>query len=169
VKSYQFVGQFDEAQLYLSLLQAYPHWIERTGVSVSIPVTLIYDGRLLTLHLPDDAVDSVIEQVVAIQDVTACPPVLLEQVRQARADFQALPEWAAWSASEAEAAIQARIWSGQTKTQIDAWIDANVTTLAQARVALKLIAGVILDIRAILVVMTRMLVLLREIVVRMRA
>jgi hypothetical protein len=168
MKQYQFIGQFDESIIFTRLLTQYPHWIQQNGVSIIVPVSIIYKNDLLTLQVPDDAEDATINQIIDQYDPSSHVPVYPDQVLQAKRDFLNLPEWATWTAQEATDAIQAKVLTGQTKAQIDAWVDGNVTNIASARTALKLLAGAIIDLRTILMVMAKMLILLRDIVIRMR-
>lgn len=86
--------------------------------------------------------------------------------------FRTLPEWATWTPDEGKAQIQARVLSGQTKAQVDAWIDANTTgtTVAalkpQIIAALKLLGGGIVALREIVAVMGYAVLLLRDVVIR---
>jgi hypothetical protein len=97
------------------------------------------------------------------------------------ADYVNLPTWAkTGTAPEAETYIKAQVWSGQTKTQVDAWIDANITNITTANVSqinirlagiragLKLAAGAILAMRDLFILTSKLLIYIRDLVIRFR-
>lgn len=91
-------------------------------------------------------------------------------------DYGTLAEWAkTGTAADAETYINAQVWSGQTQAQVNAWIDANVTgttiaTLrAQVVTALKLEAGAIIAMRGLFVLVAKLLLYIRDLVIRFRS
>ena len=97
--------------------------------------------------------------------------------RDSKISFRNLPECATWTPQETQDHITAGILTGQSKTQVDAWIDANLTNittanisqinarLLQIRTALKLVSGAIIDTRTILALIGKMIAWIRNIVV----
>jgi hypothetical protein len=86
--------------------------------------------------------------------------------QQAKTDFRALPQWATWSPVEGRDYVHGAILSGQSAEEVEAWIDTNVTTLAQAKVALKLLARNLVVMREIVSLIALALLYLRDVAVR---
>jgi hypothetical protein len=168
MKTYQFSGQFDESTLFLALITHYPSWIIRNGIKFSVPVSINCLDGILTLIVPDDADDQVILQIIDLHDPTYHIPITPDQVLSAKREFLSLPEWSTWTSTEATTAIQERILTGQTKEQVNSWVDSNVTNIATAKTGLKLLAGAIIDIRVIVILMAKLIILLRDVVIRNR-
>ena len=82
--------------------------------------------------------------------------------------FKNLPDYATWTPDEAEANVINTVLNGWNKTQAEDWIDANVTNLAEAKAALKIIAGALIDLRNIASKIAKMMMWLRNIVIRTR-
>ena len=84
-------------------------------------------------------------------------------------NYSALPDWAkTGTANEAETCITNQIFSGQTQAQVDAWIDTNVTNIATAKIALKQIAGAVITMRGLFVLTAKLLIYIRDLVIRFR-
>jgi len=83
--------------------------------------------------------------------------------------YSQLPEWAkTGTAEDAETYITSQILNGQTEAEISAWIDANVTSLAQAKVAMKQIAGALVTMRGLFILIAKLLLFIRDLVIRFR-
>jgi hypothetical protein len=96
-------------------------------------------------------------------------------------NYAILPTWAkTGTAAEAETYINAQIWNGQTQAQVDAWIDANIANITTANVSqinirltgiragLKLAAGAILATRSLFILTSKLLIYIRDLVIRFR-
>ena len=77
-----------------------------------------------------------------------------------------MPNWATWTPDEGRQAVQANVLNGYDKAQLDAYIDTNVSNIASAKTALKLLGEAVIDLREIVGVMAQAILLLRDIVVR---
>jgi hypothetical protein len=123
-----------------------------------------------------------------------CPPELpptaheLEMVAaesQAVADYATLPDWARTaSADAAETYINGQIWGGADYATVSAYIDAQIpavtggslttalasinTTLVGVRTVLKAAAGAILTMRGLFVLTSKLLIYIRDLVIRWR-
>lgn len=108
------------------------------------------------------------EAVIAAHDPDAPTPTEQDerQAQAARTDFRTLPQWATWTPDQAKTYVAANVLTGQSKAEVDAWIDANVTSLATAKNGLKLLGAAILDLRAIVGALAYAILLLRDIAVR---
>jgi hypothetical protein len=166
MKTLQFFGTFDEILLINQLLTAFPQWITRDGVSVTCRLGSVYDGQTLTLIVPDDADELAVQTVAEAHDPLYAQPAELAEVKAARAALRQLPNWATWTAGEATTAITQDILSGMDKAAVEAWVDANVGTLAQAKTALKFIGGELVDLREICARLAQAVIYLRDIAVR---
>ena len=83
--------------------------------------------------------------------------------------YSQLPTWAkTGTADEAETYIINQIFSGQTNAQVDVWIDANVTNIATAKTALKQVAGAIFKMRDLFILTSKLLIFIRDLVIRFR-
>ena len=93
------------------------------------------------------------------------------QMEKGKADvskesFKEMPNWATWTPDEGRQAVQANVLNGYDKAQLDAYIDTNVSNIASAKTALKLLGEAVIDLREIVGVMAQAILLLRDIVVR---
>ncbi len=86
-----------------------------------------------------------------------------ERQQAAAAGMNALPGWATYTAAEAQAAIDGAVLGGQTKAQLEAWVDANVTNIASARTALKQVGDALIDLRTLCEKLAMAVVYLRDI------
>jgi hypothetical protein len=75
-----------------------------------------------------------------------------------------LAQWSTWTPQQAGDYVQGNILNGMDQAGVDAWIDANVTSLATARTGMKMLAGAILNTRAILKIIATAIVYFRMIV-----
>ena len=86
-----------------------------------------------------------------------------------------LPEWAkTGTAEESETYITAQIFSGQDIAQVETWIDANInaSNAAQLRTQViavfKVIAGAIINTRGLFILITKLLIYIRDLAIRFR-
>jgi hypothetical protein len=88
----------------------------------------------------------------------------LVKAREARRLFDSLPNWATWSGQEAADYIHANVLSGMTPDQVEAWVNANVTTLATAKTGLILVGRELADLRDICEKQAQAILFLRDVV-----
>ena len=84
----------------------------------------------------------------------------------ARTGWKYLGDWATWQPQQAQDYVNTEILNGWDKTTIDDWIDTNVTNIATAKTALKLLAGNIITIRAILGIISKVILYIRDILIK---
>jgi len=170
MKVLQFYGSFDESILRQELLNVFPEWRVEIQGSVVEYFGIGYDNNILTLYVPDDANETLIEQVIDAHDPGAKPLPFLDwnSVLKARRDFLDLPNWSTWTIQEATDFVKNDIVNGMTKLELEDWIETNVTNLLTAKNALKLIGGELIDLREICMKLAQMIIYLRDIVVRRR-
>jgi hypothetical protein len=114
--------------------------------------------------------------------VTINPPTEQHQAEiTATTEYPLLPDWArTGTAEQAETYINNQIWNGQTQVEIDSWIDSNITDITNAtvaqintrlaaiRIALKLAAGAIITMRGLFIFTAKLLIYVRDLVIRFR-
>jgi hypothetical protein len=128
------------------------------------------DGSEVYIYADDNTDEQAVQAIVDVHD----PDELTtgELIQQAVDDsiegFKTIPDWATWTPNEAEQHIQENVINGFDQTQLDAWIDTNVTNLAEAKDALKLIGGAIIDLRNIVSKIAKMIMWLRNIIIKVR-
>ena len=102
--------------------------------------------------------------------VTINPPgeewIADETAVSSRTGWKDLGNWSTWEAQQAQDYVNAEIRNGWDKTTIDDWIDSNVTNIATAKTALKLLAGNIITIRAILGIISKVILYIRDILIK---
>lgn len=76
--------------------------------------------------------------------------------------FDGLPDWAAYTTTEAVAAIHNAIFSGATLATVNAQIDALPVTIAGMKTGLKAVVAEIITIRATMEKMAKAVVYLRD-------
>jgi len=167
MKTLTYVGNFDVTLLRDELLAKFPTWREMLAPNYAVEYFGIsYSGSNLSVFCPDDTVDTDVDDVIKLHDSTAAKPIDWEMIALAKNAFMNLPSYATWTPEEAEAWIENDIFGGQTEEQINTYIDTNVTTIATARTALKLVAKEVLDLKEIVKKEAYLLMLLRNIVVK---
>lgn len=87
---------------------------------------------------------------------------LLIQQQVDAAAFTDLPEWAAYTTSEAVAAIRNAIFAGASLATVNAQIDALPATIAGMKTGLKAVVAEIITERGILEKMSKVIVYLRD-------
>jgi hypothetical protein len=83
---------------------------------------------------------------------------------EARQLFESLPDWATWTGQQAADYIHANVLSGMTPDQVEAWVNANVTTLAMAKTGLILVGRELADLRDICERQAQAILFLRDVV-----
>ena len=81
-------------------------------------------------------------------------------------NFRNIPNWATWTPDVGMQTVQTNVLNGYDKQQLADYIDTNVTNIASAKTALKLLGDAVIDLREIVGVMAQAILLLRDIVVR---
>lgn len=81
--------------------------------------------------------------------------------------FRNLPNWATWTPADVDANIGG-IFLGWDKATASAWIDANVTSLATVRTALKHVADAIIDLRTVAVGLAKAVLFVRNLIINVR-
>src|SRR4030067_1185918 len=173
MKLLQYVGTFDLVILRDQLRAAVAAWRVDYGNGVIIEYFgMAYDetNSILTLMVPNDADEQMVQQVIDGHDPSAqlYLPLSWREILGARQALLNLPNWATWTPEEAEACVNADILSGMTKVEIEGWIETNVTNLDTAKTALKLVGGEIVDLRLICSKMAYSIMLLRNVAIRRR-
>ena len=172
MKTLQYIGTFDLNLLNEQLRSAFPEWIIKDGYVVVENYGMSYnsDSSLLSLNVPDNADENAILEIIDNHDATARLYTTLnwQDVMQIRSDFLNMPDWATWTAQDAIDFITGDILNGMSKTEIENWIDVNVTTLATAKDALKLVGGELVELRTITTKLAQAIIYLRDLVVRRR-
>ncbi len=93
--------------------------------------------------------------------------VILEYTASA-ARFEALPDWATWTAEEAAQHITGAIFAGKTLAQVDADIDLLPATVAGMRTGLHQAAAALIAVRVILTALARAVIYLRNLAIKAR-
>lgn len=120
-----------------------------------------YDGRAAT---PPTSVTFTPD--LSAEEITTFNGIV--EFLSARINFNALPSWATWTASEAESFVSSNIFGGLTQAQVDSQIDALPATIAGMKTGLKQASAAILSIRSILMAMAKAIVYLRNLIVTVR-
>jgi hypothetical protein len=170
MKALQYIGSFDEATLREQFVIAFPAWRIVSGTFITEYYGSQYDTStgVLTIWVPDDADEGLIQQVIDAHDPSAVPwtPLNWQSVIDTRKAFLNLPNWATWTAEQASEYIRQEILAGMTRTEIEAWVNANVTTLATAKTALILVGQELIDLRVICSSLAKAVIYLRDLAVR---
>jgi len=161
-----YVGNFEPISLRAEFLAAHPELRINKDNNIVEYIGMDYTGSSLKIYLLKGIDISEADEIIRYHDSTAAKPIDWDGIKTARNAFMSLPNYASWTPEEAEAWINGDIFSGQTQAEVDAWIDANVTTLATAKTGLKMLAKEIIDLREIAQKTAYMLMLLRNIVVK---
>jgi len=113
------------------------------------------------------------EQILALSVVAAHNPLGLFPLEQdeidasvARVSFRNLPNYATWTPAETQLNITNAVLNGKTLVQVNADIDALPNSVAGMKVGLKTVAQAIIDIRGVLAIIGKMIVLLRNVAIR---
>lgn len=162
-----YVGNFDLDLLKEQIIQAYPE-IRKVANNYTVEYIAFenYSGGILTIIFFSAVDAAIINYVIKNHDATAAHPIDWKTIIAAKNKWMALPNYATWTAEEAEAYIESQIFSGWTQAQIDLWIDTNVTNIATAKTALKTLTVEIMDLKEIVKKTAYLLMLLRDIVVK---
>lgn len=87
---------------------------------------------------------------------------ILDAIQAEAEAFEGLPDWAAYTAAEAVAAIHDAIFAGATLATVQAQIDALPATIAGMKTGLKSAAAEIITTRNLLEKMAKAIVYLRD-------
>ena len=166
----EYAGTFKQHLLMDELLVAFPGWIVGEGDDRQCLLYLEGNSQGVRLTVPDVSDEQAISLVVNAHDPNVLSPgeIVGQDIEAAVTGFKNLPNYATWTPTEAEDYVHDNVLNGWNKTEADAWIDANVTNLAEAKTALKLIAGALIDIRNILSQIVKIIMWLRNIIIRTR-
>ncbi len=90
--------------------------------------------------------------------------------KDAVTNYAVLPDWVrTGTAADAEAYITNQIWNGMTLAQVQSYIDTNVVDLASAKVALKQTATAVITMRGLFILTAKLLMYVRDLVIRFRS
>lgn len=139
--------------------------LQQAGIPVQ---TVLGDGRIFYTRVLTPEEEALIAQVIAAHDPTILMPYEQDELdaEKAKVEFRQLPDWATWSPGQARDYVDGSILNGMDKVAIDTWIDTNVTSLATAKTALKLLGEAIVDTRTVLKIVAMAVIYFRQIVVR---
>ena len=167
-KQITYDGTFNQSLLMDELLAAFPGWLIGEGEERQCLLYLDGNDQGVRLTVPDDAIEEEINVVVTAHnpDELSIAEVINKEITDSYTGFRNIPNWAPWTPREAEDFVHSDILNGMTKAEVEVWIDANVTTLATARNALKLIGGELIDLRNICEKLALSVMYLRNIIVR---
>lgn len=121
-------------------------------VEMSRAEKIAWSKQQVTTHLVDNVYVSSDE--VIFPDAAA--------IEQAATNFEALPNWALWTGTEAQTAIRILILAGDTLAQAQGKIDALPATIPGMKTGLKSVASEIVTIRTTLERMAEAIVYLRD-------
>lgn len=150
-------------------------------ISNDVDLNLLIALLRAHLRVPDGIMfanggTSIADKVEYVQTLTAPEETIFNTLMlraRARAQFDALPDWATYTADEATAAITNAIFGGQTQAQVETAITNAITNAPNTTAGVKTVmntlfiqaADQIITMRGILVIMGKMLVWLRDIVI----
>ena len=165
-----YTGTFKQHLLMDELLTAFPEWIIGEGDERRCLLYLVGNDQSVKLTVPDGSDVLVIEVIINAHDsaVLTAGELLQIDIEAALDGFKNLPNYATWTPAEAETHVTDAVLNGWTVAEANAWIDTNVTDMASAKTALKQIAGAVIDLRKMLSLVVKMLMWLRNIVIRTR-
>jgi hypothetical protein len=143
------------------LLKAFSAW------SSSVVELYASEGQI-TLVVPNSADPAAVQVVIDAHNVTQLTQEQTDELAatDARTHFRNLPDWSTWTPDQAKDYVTTTVLAGQSKAEVDAWIDTNVTTLATAKTALKLLADETIDLRQITSNLAQAVLYLRDVVIR---
>lgn len=170
MKNLQYIGTFDMDILIPQLLETFPEWRTIEGNTVIDHFGCDYIDGVLTLNVPDNADELLIKQVLDMYDpsVGIYTPLNWEDIVLLRNKFMQLPDWSTWTPEEASTYIHDNILSGMTRTDLEAWVDTNVTNITTAKTALKLLGDEVIDLREICMKMAYSIMILRDVIIKRR-
>lgn len=170
MKTLQYTGSFDEAILIQQLIAAFPAWRVITPGGIVEHVGSYYNELtgVLTLWVPDNTDEQLVQQVIDAHDPSAVPwtPATWQDIVNFRRNFLALPNWATWTTDEASIYIHDQILNGFTVEELATWVNTNVTDLASAKTALTTVGQELIELREITSNMAKAIIILRDLVVR---
>lgn len=127
---------------------------------------------------------SVVSGALYLNDnpVTVNPPSEeFAAMQSVKIGYPLLPNWAkTGTADQVETYLTEQIFNGQTQAQVEAWIDANIMDITTANVSqinirlatirqgLKLAAGAIITMRGLFILTAKLLIYIRDLVIRFR-
>lgn len=148
-------------------------------------VRLSFDDPPTTITIFDTDNQAAITAIYDMHTITAdeAEVITARLVKEAAfVDYGNLAAWAkTGTAADAETYINSQVWSGQTIAQVNTWIDTNITNVTTANVAqinarldfirqaLKLAAAAIINMRGLFVLVARLLIYIRDLVIRFRS
>lgn len=165
-KKLTYQGSF-KGNLLADQLQAALNW---SPVTEEKTARLFSRDNEVEIHADDDTEESVIAAIVVAHDpdVLTQGEIISRDFDKAVEDFKSYPDWATWTPDQAEQHVVDNVINGFDKIELDAWIDSNVTDLTSAITALKLIGGAIVDLRSIVSKIAKMVMWIRDVVIKVR-
>lgn len=126
------------------------------------------DVQLLFLQVPDEADTAAVQAVIDAHDAAGVSQfeTALQKLAAANSGFKLLQTWATVTPSAGYDFVVNNVFAGQTEAQVSAWIDLNVTTLAQAKTALKQSAAAIIALRDMEARLAQGLLYLRDLIIK---
>jgi len=146
--------------------------------AATIPHSYLYKERelFLVIALEDEGQESEAQAVIDAHDgeaALAAVNAFLAARDQAETDavtnFAILPDWVKeWTAADAAAYVHDNVLAGLDAAGVDAYVDALPSTVAGMKTGLKQIGGQLAAIRDILEVIAKLIMYIRDLVIRFR-
>jgi len=166
----EYAGTYKQSLLMDELLDAFPEWIVGEGEDRQCLLYLEGNKQGVRLTVPDGTNEVAVAAVINAHDpnVLSTGEVIGLRTEEAITGFRNLPDYATWTPEEAEQNCIDAVLNGWDKTQTDAWIDSSVTNIASAKTVMKRLAGDMIVLRNILSKVVKMMMWLRNIIIRTR-
>lgn len=117
--------------------------------------------------------DQVIEKIIGDFPVTlnldTDPDYVITtaQAKDAETAYTTLPDWVRKvTAEDAAKYVDDRVFGGLAVVDVEKWIDEKVNTLAEAKNAMKVMAGAVVNLRDLLKIIIKLLFVIRNIVIK---
>lgn len=126
------------------------------------------DGRIDYARILTAAETLLAEQVVATHNPAGLSLRQQDEAAAevAKSDFRNLPNYSTWTPNEAQDNITAMILAGKTLAQINTDIDNLPNTIAGMKTGLKSVAQGIVNLRTVLAIIGKLVILLRNVAIR---
>ncbi len=133
-----------------------------SSISLTDEIVIKYERELTVEE------QTLADTIIADHDPNKLTPWEEDDIREidSRTSWKDLGVWATWEAQQAQDYVDSEILNGWDVSEAETWIEDNVTTLETAKDALKVLAGSIITTRNILGIIAKVILYIRDILIK---
>ena len=129
------------------------------------------DNKSFEITIPENITIEELENIIMMDGMSVPENTVafINASKNAQINYSILPDWLkTWTADEASQYVHDNVLNGLDVAGVDAYVDNLPSTVAGMKTGLKQIGGALVSIRDILEIIAKLLMYIRDLVIRFR-